>query len=246
MYGATLPPVFDWLSALGAPVVRLQPPGAEAHDVALTTRIVWRAAKCRRIFGIGLSMESYLAALQTALGKRCPPIERLGEHLKTDDPHIWFDTRHARTCLQRMTLLLGEYEPGRRASYHQRLRQSQQQLDALDTQIKRIARKHQGKYYIAQHDAFRLLTRRIGLNSLGSFQPDHERPPSLSHLLQLIKRARSLPLLCVIGSERSDVGENLAHELRVPYLIMDTQEHPHPQRDYFERMRVTLEGLERL
>lgn len=246
MYGATLPPVYDWLSALGAPVVRLQPPGAEAHDVALTTRMVWRAARCRALFGIGLGMENYLTSLQRALGKRCPPIERLGEHLQTDDPHIWFDTRHARACLQRMTLLLGDMEPRRKAHYQERFKQCDRQLNALDSQINRIARSHQGKYYIAQHDAFRLLTRRLGLRSLGSYQPDHERPPSLSHLLHLIHRARRLPVLCVIGSEESDVGENLARQLQVPHLVLDTMEYPHPQLNYFQRMKETLERFERV
>lgn len=246
MYAATLPPVFDWLSALGAPVVRLQPPGAEAHDVALTTRMVWRAARCRLIFGIGLGLETYLNALQTALGKRCPPIERLGEHLQTDDPHIWFDTHHARACLKRMTAILCTHEPDRKRYYQERLKHCEQQLDGLDAHIKRIAHKHDGKHYIARHDAFLLLTRRIGLRSLGSFQPGHERPPSLSRLLMMIKHARHLPVLCVIGSEASDVGENLAHQLQVPYLTLDTMEHPDSSRDYFERMRAILEVFEKL
>lgn len=191
-------------------------------------------------------METYLTALQRALGKRCPPIVRLGEHLQTDEPHIWFDTRHARACLQQITLLLGDLEPGRKSHYQGRFKQCDRQLNALDSQIKRIARRHQGKSYIAQHDAFRLLTRRMGLNSLGSFQPDHERPPSLSHLLRLIQRARSLPLLCVIGSEENDVGDNLARQLHVPYFVLDTLEYPHPQQDYFERMKEVLERFEKL
>lgn len=244
MYGATLPPVYDWLSALGAPVVRLQPKGVDAHDAALTTRMVWQAARCRQIFAVGLGIENYLAPLQRALGKRCPPIERLGEHLQTDDPHIWFDTRHARACLRRMTLLLGDMEPRRKAHYQERFKHCDRQLNALDSQINRIARRHQGKYYIAQHDAFLLLTRRLGLRSLGSYQPDHERPPSLSQLLHLIHRARGLPLLCVISSEASDVGENLAHLLQVPHIVLDTLEHPHPQFNYFQRMKETLEILE--
>jgi hypothetical protein len=103
----------------------------------------------------------------------------------------------------------------------------------------------QGKAYLAVHDAYRPLTQQLGMRSLGSLQPDHERPPSLQAFRDALARARRARVAMVLCADESPLGATAARLLQVPLVLADTLEMPDPQRDYFTRMAGLIDALQR-
>ncbi len=252
MYAATLIVIEDWLRALKLPVVLLQPRGVDAHEVMLTVRMVRAAARSRRIVAIG-AIESYLPTLQRALGARCPPVMRLIKHLQPppDDLHIWLDLRSARECCAWL-MHWAEQDGLTNRAVRQAWRRVQLLFRQLEHQRDQLRSRLQGKYYLALHDAYRPLTRSLGLRSLGSLQPDEEHPPSLLRLRQLMERARRVPLAGVLSASPAPLAEAVARQLGVPLILADTLEQPLPvaggqsAHDYFQRYADLLTALQSL
>ena len=247
MYAATLSAIYDWLVALELPAVLLQPRGVDAHEVLLNVRMVQRAAQARRVIAVGGGLESYLPILERALGSRCPPIMRLTVHLQPPphDLHIWLDLAYARqscTWLMRWAQMDGLATRAVRPAWRR------VQLLFRQLEVRRdVLRSHlQGKYYLAQHDAYRPLTRSLGMQSLGSLQPDEEQSPSLPRLKHLLEQARRVPLVGVLSAAPGGIAATVARHLGVPMIIADTLEQPVPERDYFQRYAALLTALQRL
>jgi len=247
MYAATIGVIYDWLKQLELPAVLLQPRGMDAHEVMLNVRMVRQAARARRIVAIGGSLEGYLPALERALGKRCPPIMRFMTHLRPtpSDPHLWLDLEQARACCA--LILRWASEDGLLTN---RVRQAWRRMQLLFRQleVRRDALRTplQGRYYLALHDAYRPLTHRLGMHSLGSLLPHEEQPISLQRLRQLIERARRVPLACVLSSTSEGLAAAVAQHLRVPLIVADTLEQYDPERNYFLRYSNLLTDLQRL
>ncbi|MFQ3611304.1 MAG: zinc ABC transporter substrate-binding protein [Fimbriimonadales bacterium] len=245
MYGATLGVIGDWLSALDLPQVVLQPQGTDAHEVALNVRMVHQARRCRRIIAVGGGLEGYLEALHRALGRHHPPMMELVHHLRPnpDDLHIWLDPDWAyRSCewLMRWAEEDGLVNP----SVRQAWRRTQLRFRQLWGAVERVRTLVQGKTYIAVHDAYRPLTRRLGMRSLGSLMPHEEHPPSLQTLRAMVERGRKERVAFVLSREPTGVGATVARLLGVPLLLADTLEHREPTRDYFQRYLDLLATLE--
>jgi hypothetical protein len=82
------------------------------------------------------------------------------------------------------------------------------------------------------------------MRSLGSLQPDHERPPSLQAFRSALTRARQARVAMVLCAEESPLGATAARLLRVPLVLADTLEMPDPTRDYFTRLARLIAALQ--
>ncbi len=245
MYGATLGVIADWLRALALESALLQPMGADAHEASLTVRMVYRARQCRRIVAVGGGLEGYLEPLRRALGRHCPPIMELVVVLQSSpqDLHLWLDWRHAHSAcalIRHWAQEDGLLTPCVRQGWQG----TQLRFRSLRMQVEQLRPRTQGKAYLAVHDAYRPLTRLLGMQSLGSLQPDEEHPPSLQRLRRLIAQARQQRVVFVLSHKLSGVGATVAHLLKVPLVLADTLERPDPERDYFERYADLLASLE--
>lgn len=244
MYAATLSVIADWVRALELSVVLIQPRSADAHETPLNVRMIRHALGARRVIAVGGGLEGYLNALQRALQGRTR-VSTLIDHLRPppDNLHLWLDVDYARqSCAQ---ILRWASEDGLVGTTQ---RQAWVRVQLQFRQIGRRVREAQptlrGKAYLAVHDAYLPLTRRLGMRSLGSLQPDHERPPSLQYLRQAIEQGRRAGIAMVLASEPSDVGATVARMLRVPLVIADTLESPDPAHDYFARFLGLIHALE--
>jgi ABC-type Zn uptake system ZnuABC Zn-binding protein ZnuA len=247
MYAATIGVIYDWLKQLELPAVLLQPRGMDAHEVMLNVRMVREAARARRILAIGGTLEGYLPALERALGKRCPPIMPFAAHLQPppDDPHLWLDLEQARACCA--LIMRWASEDGlRHRGVGMAWRKMQLLFRQLEVRCDALRPKLQGQYYLAQHDAYRPLTRRLGMQSLGSLLPDEAHPPSLLRLRRLMEQARRVPVACVLSSTSEGLAASMARWLRVPLIVADTLEQYDPEHDYFQRYANLLTDLQRL
>lgn len=255
MYGATLAVIADWLRALNLPTVLLQPRGVDAHEVALTVRTVQYALRCRRIIALGGGLERYLESLQRALHPRTIPIMELvreepphtqahARHAHpSPDLHLWLDVARSLASCER--ILHWAHTDGLiTPSVRQGWRQTQLRFLQIQGAVQRLRPLVQQKAYVAVHDAYRPLTRDLGMRSLGSLQPDEETPPNLQKLRQIIFKARREPTIFVLSHTEQGIGVTIARLLRVPLVLADTLERVDPTRDYFQRFLDLLASIE--
>jgi len=245
MYAATLAVVADWARALELPVALLQPRSVDAHESALNVRMVRTALQAKAVLAVGGGLEGYLPALQRALQGKTP-IRTLLDHLRPtpDDLHIWLHLGYARqSCEQilRWAAQDGLLELAQRQAW----RRTQLLFRQLTVRAREARMTLQGKAYLAVHDAYRPLTQQLGMRSLGSLQPDHERPPSLQAFRDAIARARRARVAMVLCADESPLGTTAARLLQVPLVLADTLEAPDPTRDYFTRMVGLIDALQR-
>jgi len=245
MYAATLAVVADWARALELPVALLQPRSADAHETPLNVRMVRTALGARAVIAVGGGLEGYLPALQRALQGKTP-IRTLLDHLRPapDDLHIWLDLGYTRqSCEQILRWAAQDGLLG--LAQRQAWRRTELLFRQLAVRVREARGALQGKAYLAVHDAYRPLTQRLGMRSLGSLQPDHERPPSLQAFRDALARARRAGVAMVLCADESPLGATAARLLQVPLVLADTLETPDPQRDYFTRMAGLIDALQR-
>jgi hypothetical protein len=245
MYAATLAVVADWARALELPVALLQPRSADAHETPLTVRMVRLALGARAVIAVGGGLEGYLPALQRALQGKTP-IRTLLDHLRPapDELHIWLDLGYARqSCEQILRWAAQDGLLG--LAQRQAWRRTELLFRQLAVRMREARTTLQGKAYLAVHDAYRPLTQQLGMHSLGSLQPDHERPPSLQAFRDALARARRARVAMVLCADESPLGATAARLLQVPLVLADTLEMPDPQRDYFMRMVGLIDALQR-
>ena len=245
MYAATLAVVSDWVRALELPVALLQPRSADAHETPLTVRMVHTALGARAVLAVGGGLEGYLPALQRALQGKTP-IRTLLDHLRPtpDELHIWLDLGYARqSCEQILRWATQDGLLG--LAQRQAWRRTELLFRQLAVQAREARATLQGKAYLAVHDAYRPLTQRLGMRSLGSLQPDHERPPSLQAFRNAIARARRARVAMVLCADESPLGATAARLLQVPLVLADTLESPDPEHDYFTRLAGLIDALRR-
>lgn len=262
MYAATLAVIADWVRALELPAALLQPRSADAHETPLNVRMVRTALRARAVIGVGGGLEGYLPALERAL-KGKTPIRTLIDTLnpapepthsphtheshvpEVIDLHIWLDLHLARrSCEQILRWAAQDGLQG--VAQRQAWRRTQILFRQLEMQMREARGSLQGKAYLAVHDAYRPLTRQLGMRSLGSLQLDHERPPSLQAFRAKIAQARQEGVVMVLADADSSLGVTAARLLRVPLVLADTLEMPDPIRDYFTRMATLIATLHRV
>jgi hypothetical protein len=245
MYAATLAVVADWARALELPVALLQPRSADAHETPLTVRMVRMALGARAVIAVGGGLEGYLPALQRATQGKTP-IRTLLDHLRPapDDLHIWLDLGYTRqSCEQILRWAAQDGLLG--LAQRQAWRRTELLFRQLTVRAREARATLQGKAYLAVHDAYRPLTQQLGMRSLGSLQPDHERPPSLQAFRDALARARRARVAMVLCADESPLGATAARLLQVPLVLADTLEVPDPTRDYFTRMVGLIDALQR-
>ena len=255
MYGATLAVIADWLRTLNLPALLLQPRGFDAHEVALTVRTVQYALRCQRIIAIGGGLEGYLEPLRRALRPHTIPLMEL---VREESPHAWDHARHAHASpdlhlwldVARSLASCERILDWARAdglitpSVRQGWRQTQLRFLQIQGALQRLRPRTQQKAYVAVHDAYRPLTRNLGMRSLGSLQTDEETPPNLQKLRQIILKARREPTIFVLSHTEQGIGVMVARILRVPLVLADTLERVDPTRDYFQRFLDLLASIE--
>ncbi|OYT69011.1 MAG: hypothetical protein CFK48_09640 [Armatimonadetes bacterium CP1_7O] len=244
MYAATLSVIADWIRALALPAISVQPRSADAHETPLTVRMVQLALRSTRVIAVGGGLEGYLPALQHILKKRTP-VSTLYDHLQPTprNLHFWLDCGAAyQSCEGILRWAVADRLVG--AAQRQAWARTQLRFRHLESRV-REARLHlQGKTYLAVHDAYLPLTQRLGMRSLGSLQPDHERPPSLQRLRAALEQGKRAGVAMVLCSEPSELGAMVARKLGAPLVLADTLEMPRPDSDYFTRFLGLVNALE--
>jgi zinc transport system substrate-binding protein len=250
---ASFYPAFELATRVGGDHVEvrnLTPPGAEPHDLELTTDQVDAVLDAGLVVSLG---GGFQPALEDALaGRDGPTLDLLTAVLGEDaeggdvDPHLWLDPSLMSIAAAEVAEALGRVDGEHAADYRARARTFQDELGALDSEMRLGLRGCDRDLIVTAHDAFGRLALRYGLRveAIAGISPEAEPDPArLEELVRLVEREHVTTIFTetLVSPE---VAETLAREAGVRTRVLDPIEGvTEAGEDYLSLMRGNLAEL---
>lgn len=181
-------------------VTDITPPGAEPHDLELSTRDVDRIEDASLVVVLGGGFQS---AVDAATGRRDGPtlvvLDALAGHdggagaerLRPGDPHVWLDPVLMADIVRLVADRLGAVDPDHRPGYRERSAAYLRRLASLDARFRAGLAHCERRTIVTSHAAFGYLADRYGLEqrSVVGLVPDQEPDPrTLGEIADLVRR----------------------------------------------------------
>ncbi len=243
--------VVRWVGGDLVSVTDLTPPGAEPHDLELTSNQVdaIRDADLAVVTG-GEFQPSLEDAARQRSGATLVAIKSPG--IKGNDPHVWLDPKTMSLFVNSTAAALAKVDPAQSQVYKRRAIATNKRLDALDIEMSNGLANCDRRVIVTSHDSFDRLGARYGVRveSIAGFSPEEDpNPRRIAQLADLVKKYR----VAVIFTEElvsPRVAEVLAREVGVGTEVLSPIEGLSPEAaesgdDYFSLMRRNLAQLER-
>jgi ABC-type Zn uptake system ZnuABC Zn-binding protein ZnuA len=186
--GATIFPLFDLVRNLVgsvAEVVLLMPPGASPHTFDDWVVSLAQGAGVTRT--IIVDNHIALRAWQhegRQHGHPADPAEAI-------DPHYWLAIVNARRMVQTIAEALGQLDPANQRVYRQRATAYQEQLQAVDQDIRQLLSGLPRRDMATFHPAFGYFAEAYDLRVVASFEPSPGQEPTPRHVEQFLRRLRA-------------------------------------------------------
>ncbi len=162
------------------------------------------------------------------------------------DPHFWLDPVLARVAVSNIAAALARLDPPRAPSYARNAEGYLAKLRALDVDIQGGLAGFTNRAIVTYHDAFPWFAKRYGLEIAGVVEevPDVNPTPKALARLSRTMRARGIHAIFVPPNSSSRLARQIAKDLRVELLVLDTLESGELTADAYERgMRANLAAL---
>jgi zinc transport system substrate-binding protein len=227
-------------------VTGLTPPGAEPHDLELTTDQVRRVADADVVVYLrGFQPQVDETVDQQAADAAFDASQV--EPLRDADPHVWLDPTRLATIADRLADRLAGLDPGGAAGYRARSADLRAALEGLDREyadgLKTCARRE----IVTSHAAFGYLAQRYGLRQIAISGLSPEEEPSPQRLADVARQARDLGVTTIFFETlvSPKVAETLAREVGAVAAVLDPIEglSPGGTGDYVTGMRDNLGRL---
>ena len=204
------------LDGIDEPAVLL-PPGVSPHAFALRPSDRRALAEAERIYWIGPDLERFLDSLlhDNARARELMAVanlplrefdeEHADDHHSHDhdanslDPHIWLSPDNALTLARWMKTDLAPLYPEQEARLDANLHRFEQQLSALQAQLRTRFAPLKNKPYFVFHDGYGYLEEYLGIEHRGVFSLAHEIQPGARHVNELREDLRSAGRACVFS-----------------------------------------------
>lgn len=197
-------------------VENLTPPGAEPHDLELTTdqRDAVEDAAVAFVLGKG-----FQPAVEDAADQRDGPTvtlldrKAIGRGARTD-PHVWLDPARMIAVVDAVRRALVDASPEDRAAFRRRAAATIEELDELDERYRDGLADCARDTIVTSHEAFGWLAKAYGLRQLGvaglapDAEPDARRLGELADLV----RARGVTTVFTETLVSPRIAETLARE----------------------------------
>lgn len=221
-------------------VIDLTPPGAEPHDVELSSREVDAVDDADLVVYLG-------GGFQPALAEAARRARRRLDLLHADerrDPHIWLDPVRLSEAVGEVQRALAAADPGGAAGYGRRAGAFRAELAGLDAELRAGLATCRRRTIVTAHAAFRYLARRYGLVQVAVTGVSPEAEPDPSRLADLADRVRREGLTTVFTEKLVSprVAAALAREAGVAVAVLDPLEGRLPA-GYAAAMRANLAVL---
>jgi zinc transport system substrate-binding protein len=221
----SFPTVGEAVHRIGAErvdIVDVTPPGAEPHDVELSSRDLDAIERADLVVYLGGSFQPAVAEAARR-AQRSVDLLRPEEH---DDPHIWLDPKRWQEAAADIEEALAGADPEGRSPYGRRGAALRADLERLHAQYEAGLRRCQRRVIVTAHRAFGPLTRRYGLEeeAITGVSPESEPDPRrLAELIDLV-RGRGVTIVFTEPLLPSDTAEALARDAGVTTAVLDPLE----------------------
>lgn len=217
-------------------VVNLTPPGAEPHDIELTSGDIEEIRDAELVVYVG---GGFQPALEDAIGSR--EGRSLDLRLEGEDAHIWLDPVRFAQAVERVARAVG----GAGSAYDEI-----RALKRLDGEYEQGLADCERDVIVTTHAAFEHLARRYGLSQLSLAGRSPEAEPSPRDLEELIEKVRASGATTIFAEPlvSSEIAETVARETGVEVATLDPIEGLSEDRlaageDYLTVMRDNLVAL---
>ena len=246
-------------------VTSLTKPGAEPHDLELTPQDVAAVSDARLVVYLGgfqpavdeavaaqAADTSFDAAPAADLDLTYTPIEE-GQEVKgaagATDPHFWLDPRRLSRVSAALEKHLAAVDPAGADAYRTNLAALQQDLDALDSDLRTGLASCTNRDLVTSHNAFGYLAQRYGLRQVGitGLTPEAEPDPAeLADVTQFVRRhhVRTIYYETLVSPA---IARTVAAETGAATAVLDPIEGLNDESqgdDYLAVMRANLANLQ--
>jgi zinc transport system substrate-binding protein len=258
-------PLYCWaVNVAGdhATVENLLPPRAEPHEYAFTPGDARKLSSADLILINGLGFESWItkwagnapsgtnklvaatAGLDAELlyGDYHHHHEGEGRHAGHEQPneHVWLDPLLAAHAVTNILVALQQLDPAHATAYASNAQAYIARLNALHGEIYQTLAGITNRAIVTYHDAFPYFAKRYNLEIAGVVERIPEVNPTPKYLSQLGRtmREHGIGVIAVPPGGRSRLAKQIASDLRVKLIELDTLETGTPSPSaYEERMR---------
>lgn len=237
-------------------VTDVTPPGAEPHDLELTTDQVDTVLDADVVVLMG---EGFQPALEEAAeGRDDPTVEVLPSLAGTAtgqpelDPHVWLDPVQMGEIVRMVTDALAAADPEGADWHRSRATTYRQRLDELDAEMAAGLSTCRQRRIVTAHEAFGWLAARYGLEheAISGLSPDQE--PDARHLAELADLVEQEQVTTIFTEALLSpaVAETLARETGAGTAVLNpleglTDAELEAGQDYLSVMRDNLATLQR-
>jgi zinc transport system substrate-binding protein len=223
------------IAAPGTGVVNLTPPGAEPHDLELSTRDAARVAEAETVLYLGDGFQPTLEDAIESTGADAVDLLEAAEPIE-GDPHVWLDPSRFAEVAERIGAELRREVAGAALA---------DDLRALDAEFRRGLADCERDTIVTSHAAFGYLAERYGLEQVAVTGIDPEAEATPGDLADTIERVRETGATTVffetLVSPR--LAETVAREVGAETAMLDPLESAPEEGDYFTAMRANLAAL---
>lgn len=252
-------------------VTSVIPMGVEPHDWEITPQQIPDIAEADMIIYNGIGFDSWLGKKEQfrnsflvdiskdlqliKLGKQ--DLENVGhgsqvyDHTSRYDPHVWLDPILVKNISKTISNALIKLDPNNTYSYLQNTENFNQQLDTLDSQIKKSLANCELKDFLTFHQSFHYFANRYGLtqHAVHGSSPEGEILPQ--QIIKTISLAKDLGIDTIYSEELKDLrlSQTLASEIpNGKVLLLSPIEGIKPEEqkkdiDFIDKMKMNLENL---
>jgi ABC-type Zn uptake system ZnuABC Zn-binding protein ZnuA len=260
---ATIFPLYDLVRNVARPaveVVLLVPPGASPHTFDAKPGTIRALQGSAAVFAIGHGLDDWVVRLAQGVGvTRTIVVDeqiplRTGEHQTHGhrsarghahahgavDPHYWLAIPNAIRMVQTIATTLAQLDPADAAGYRQRAVAYQEQLQAVDQEIRQMLAGLQRRSMAVFHRAFDYFAAAYDLQVVAVFEPSPGREPAPRQVERFLRQVKAHGLRVVFIEPQLDAGplRSVAPDLGVTVQELDPEGSSGTGRDsYIALMR---------
>ncbi len=231
-------------------VRNLTPPGAEPHDIELSTREVDQILDAAVVLHLGAAFQPAIAAAAVRADGEVVDVLAAVTGEAGGDPHIWLDPSRMVAIVEEVRDALSQADPAGEAQYHRNADAYAAELRQLDEDMRAGLDACDRRVIVTAHDAFGFLGERYGLivRAIAGLSPAAEPDPARVAALADEVRADGTTTIFYETLVAPDIAETLAREARVDVAVLNpieglTEEQTEAGATYVTLMRDNLAAL---
>lgn len=250
---ASFYPIYDFVEKIAmdkVDVSTIVPNGVEPHDFEPTPKQVIELQNADLIFINGAGFETWINDITNSNIVDLSSNITIEEISSNPNPHFWLDPILVESMAEEIYNKLVTLDPDNSVYYQNNLKQFDDSLELLNSNIKNNLTGCALNDFIAFHDAFGYFAKRYGLTQhvIGGISPEMDVNPQ--KLTESIELAKQLGITTIFSEDNIEprLSNTIANEIRGKVLILSpiemiTQEEHDLKGDYFSKMYDNLNNL---